>query len=184
MRNSRVLFNNITNSTVPIMSFANQIMYPFVPNQNFILRIIHKAFTKFYLSQAKNYFPDFQVNEFSKIAEKVYLDAAHCTKSKKRIELSQLVTPPIVDMIKISLKNNADLPFRFHNKVVSMHIEHARVSLDSDDNSSKVKFIHITTRLIFDEQGKQQLVTFERRLDNKFRDSWRICFLEDLNSDS
>lgn len=184
MRNSRVLLSNLHNQLVPLTSFSNQILYPYNPNKNIFLRLIDKAYTKFYLSQAKSYFPDFFVNEFANIAEKIYLDVGHSAKGKKKTELNLYVTPPIADMIKISIKGNFALPFVLHPKVKSLYIEHARISTDSDENSLRVNFLHITTRLLLDSQEEEQLVTFERRLDDKFRDSWRICFIESIKKSS
>lgn len=184
MRNSRVILSSLHNQLVPLTSFSNQILYPYNPNQNFFYRIVDKAYTKFYLSQAKSYFPDFFVSEFASIAQKIYLDAGHCAKGKKKTELNLYVTPPIADMIKISLKNHFSLPFIFHSKIKSVKIEHARISTDSGENALRVNFLHITTRVLLESQDEEQLVTFERRLDDKFRDSWRICFVEDVKKSS
>jgi hypothetical protein len=175
MRASRVMMKDVVQ--VPLTEYANQILYPYRPGLGVVPRMIHSVYTKFYLSQAKGYFPDFLPKEFPKIAEDVYGEVYQLIKGRKRGELMKFMTPPLVDMVRSSIKYNKPLPFSVFKQFETGNIVHARVSADSDLNSPKVNFLHLTLKFTCGELA--QHVTFERRLDNKFKDSWRVCFIEE-----
>lgn len=175
MRASALLFKN----AVPLTVFSNQILYPYVPELGAVPRLVHTLYTKFYLSQAKSYFPDFMPKEFPKQAEKIYSEAYEQIKGKHRGELLSFLTPPLVEMVKSSMKHNKSLPFHFYKEIEMSSIVHARVSSDSSENSPKVNFLHLTLKVRNKETLDEQFVTFERRLDDKFKDSWRVCFIDD-----
>ena len=175
MRASAVLLKN----AVPLTVFSNQVLYPYEPEQGRIQRLVHTLYTKFYLSQAKSYFPDFIPKEFPKQAGKIYSEAYDQIKGKHRGELLSFMTPPLVEMVKSSMKHNKSLPFHVFKEFEISSSVHARVSSDSSENSPKVNFLHLTLKVTNKGTQDEQFVTFERRLDDKFRDSWRVCFIDD-----
>ena len=148
------------------------------------MKLPNIVYTKFCLSQMTNEFPDFKTKEFSEISKKIYGEVYQLVQKNNKLGLIKLLTPPNVEIIKIAHKHNQKLPFGVYETVNKSQIVYARFSKDSDENSATVNFAHITMKMdCLDENGKEkiQLNIFERRLDSKLKDSWRISFIEDIS---
>jgi hypothetical protein len=181
MNRSKVLLKEIE-GLLSKSSFASSILYPYDPQAFIFRRFWESLFTKFYLSQLSIHFPDFKSGEFPPISTEIYKKVSEVIQKNTKNDLLILMTPPNVEIIKICNKTNKKLPFCIYEHVISSRIVHARLVSEYNYNSPNVKFAHITMKMEFldtEGQKKTQFNVFERRLDQKNKDSWRIGFIED-----
>lgn len=179
MRSSKVLLR-LVESLLAESSFSNQVLYPYDPSLT-LLKLPNYLYTKFILSQFTSYFPDFTPKTFPALSLQIYSDLLTMLEKNHRSDLITHLTPPLADLIKHSQKSNKPLPFDLLSKVNSSSIVHARISSDSEDNSLLVNFAHLTMRMegtLSTGEPAVQFNTFERRLSNKLKDAWRICFIK------
>ena len=158
-------------------------MYPYSPNLNKVFQLPFHIYTKFCLSQISNHFPDFSASAFPALSIKIYSEFYQSLHKHKKSDLLKTLTFPNAEIIKIAQKSHKKLPFETYEKILNSTLVHARISSESVENSSMVNFAHITMKMSFqsaDGQNKTQLNIYERRLDNKLKDSWKIGFIEDI----
>ncbi|OMJ95906.1 hypothetical protein SteCoe_631 [Stentor coeruleus] len=183
MRNSRILLKE-AKGMVSKETWASSVLYPYDPNLPLYKRIPTQIYTKFCLSQISNYFVDFKAREFTATATRIYMEVSASLNKGNRSNLVDYMTHPNVEIAKISQKHGKELPFKIFNDIKTANIVYARISSETEDNSALVNFAHVTVKIDnLDENGQthSQTVVFERRLDNKLKESWKICFIEDLN---
>ena len=181
MRSSKVLYKEVA-GTLSNSSFSSTILYPYNPEGNAFVRLPYFIYTKYYLSQFVNQFPDFKASEFPAISIQIYKEFYEALQRNNRSDLLKCLTPPKADIIKIAQKHKHKLPFEVYENVVNSSIVHARISAESATNSTTLNFAHITAKMEFlDLQGqpKIQYNVFERRLDNQLKYSWKIGFIND-----
>lgn len=98
------------------------------------------------------------------------------------LDIHNYAIPPIIDIIRHSQKIKSDLPFKIYSTPAHSKLLHIRISMNSEENSPQLNFAHLTVEMKFTDatgEEKTQLNIFERRLDNKIKNSWRLCFIED-----
>lgn len=183
MRSSRILLKD-AKGFMSKEGCASSVLYPYIPKSPFYTRIPNWIYSKFCLSQISNYFLDFKDREFTTTATRIYMEASAALNKGNRSSIVEYMTLPNVEIAKISQKHGKELPFKVFKNISAAQIVHARISSESEENSASVNFAHITVKMdSLDDNGQthSQTVVFERRLDNKLKESWKICFIDDLN---
>lgn len=162
-------------------SYASTIMHPYCPNEPFYMKFYNRILTNFHTSQIKHHFLDFDRSHFPELAISIYNKTYKAIHDKDKTALLQLVTLPNYELLKLAMKNNVDLPFTIHPLAEKAKIVQANIISERGDNVENSTFAHITLEMLCkakDGSEVQQFNVYERRMDNKKKEAWRLALIE------
>mmetsp|Transcript_4944 Transcript_4944/g.9270 ORF Transcript_4944/g.9270 Transcript_4944/m.9270 type:complete len:174 (-) Transcript_4944:18-539(-) len=149
-------------------------MYPPTTSQNWYFNIL----TKLRLSQMSSQFLDFQKSAFPEVAIKLYSDFKVALKRNDKTALNNLITMAHYEMIRASQKHNVPLPYTILPSLTTAKIVYASIVTENNSDTEEAKFAQLT--VLFSSEALEQLTVFERRLDVKTKDAWKLASVEDL----
>jgi len=162
-------------------SYASTIMHPYNPQEPFYFKLYNKIMTNFHASQIRHHFLDFDRAHFPELSISIYNKTYKAFHDKDKPELLQLVTLPNYELLKLAMKNNVDLPFIFHPLALKAKLVQANIISERGDNVENSTFAHITMEMICkSKEGSEvtQYNVFERRMDVKKKEAWRLALIE------
>ena len=164
--------------------FASSIINPYLERTSLLGKLLNRVTTGFYLSNIKNSFIDFEKLQFPSVAMSLYQEVHKAHNKRNKTELFRLLTQPNYDIINHCHKYNLPLPFSLYAVPKSANIISAFITSEQGDNIDVNNFAHITLEmLMLDSEGKtkRQVNVFERRLDVKLLNAWKIALIEDAD---
>lgn len=167
--------------------FASSIMHTYNPRAGLVSRLYNRALTSFYLSQLKGSFIDFAVTSFQTNATGIYAKLRESAKKNDRGGVESVFTQPNCELIRICLKNNKPLPYQLYPTLESAKVVHCRMTFVKENQVESESFAHITVlfNCVTDTgERRVQYGIFERRLDNRDPQGWKIAYIDEDSPDS
>ncbi|CAG9320114.1 unnamed protein product [Blepharisma stoltei] len=164
--------------------YATSIAHYYNPSNNFLKRFAWNILTRYYITQIKGTFLDFDKKSFTNQAKDIYTGAYKALYKGDKTDLNKMMTHPNYECLKYCQKLNTNPPFTIYPEVKSAKLVQAYITSEKGDNISINNFAHITVKMTCeDENGNQitQINVFERRLDSTNKMPWRIAIIEDYN---
>lgn len=162
--------------------FASSIIYPYNRQASLFQRLYTRLATGYYLSNIKNTFLDFDPKEFPTTAMRFYSAVQRAHSKKNKSDLHKLLTQPNYEILNHCSKSNLSLPFEIHPVVKSAEILQAHIVSEQNDSIDINNFAQVTVRIVCEDKHGQevdQISVWERRLDVKSLNAWKMALLED-----
>lgn len=166
-------------------SYATSIVNPYVPTGGVFYKIMNLLRSDYHLSQMKISFLDFNRTEFPVVATQLYAAAYKAWAKFTKPDLLKLFTYPNYEIISLCHKLQITPPFLMYPHISHAKIVHATICSEQGNKIDVHNFAHVTLRMTFEteEWGKRtQFNVFERRLDIKQKNEWKLALIEDVNS--
>lgn len=165
-------------------SYASTVLIPHLYPPTTFERVYFNLMTRFRLSQIGGQFLDFSPATFPATAIRLYSEFRTAQKRNDKSVLNTLLTGPHFEMIRVSQKLHIPLPYTIHSSVTSASIHYASLCSEVLSEADASKFMQLAVVFKCDVEGQsvKQLSVFERRLDVKIKDTWRMASLEDMSS--
>lgn len=177
MKGKEAAFN-----TLGKKNYSSTIVHPYNPKAGVFEKVTNEIYKKYYLSQIKSSFLDFDKTNFGNVATEIYLEAHKAFKKNDKTELMRLFTHPNYELLKLCQKIKKEPPFTLWPYVDSAKIVNSSINAEQGDSIDINNFAQITVMMLCrDTENSQKLQynVFERRLDIKKKNEWKIALIED-----
>ncbi|CAK77647.1 unnamed protein product (macronuclear) [Paramecium tetraurelia] len=139
--------------------------------------------TRLALNQTESCFIDFKRSQFPLFAKDRYFEFLETYNRKDKVDLIRLLSVPLYDIVKVSLKDNKPLPFKLYKEMTDAQLVQARLfSQKKMALQSSQTWHQITVKFNFiDPETKKDVVKYnvlERRESDSSEKDWRICKLD------
>ncbi|CAD8074156.1 unnamed protein product [Paramecium sonneborni] len=139
--------------------------------------------TRLALNQTESCFIDFKRSQFPLFAKDRYFEFLEAYNRKDKVDLIRLLSVPLYDIVKVSLKDNKPLPFKLYKEMTDASLVQARLySQKKMALQSSQTWHQITVKFNFiDPETKKDVIKYnvlERRESDSSEKDWRICKLD------